>query len=54
MLALKEGDDKVDEYLAGGMKDINAWKVGSLFGDRDFYKGNWLKRAAAAPSTTEE
>ena len=29
-------------------KDINGWKVGSLFGDRAFYHGDWLKRAAAA------
>ncbi|MBP7082036.1 MAG: DUF1254 domain-containing protein [Rhodocyclaceae bacterium] len=48
LLAMKEGSDKVDNYLANGMKDNNGWKVGSLFGDRDFYKGDWLKRAAAA------
>ncbi len=45
---MKEGDDKVDKYLATGMKDINGWKVGSLFGDRAFYNGDWLMRAAAA------
>ena len=48
LLAMKEGDSKVDKYLAAGQKDINGWKVGSLFGDREFYKGDWLKRAAAA------
>ena len=48
LLAMKEGDDKVDKYLATGMKDVNGWKVGSLFGDRAFYNGDWLKRAAAA------
>ena len=48
LLAMKEGDDQVDKYLATGMKDINGWKLGSLFGDREFYKGDWLKRAAAA------
>jgi len=48
LLAMKEGDDKVDKYLADGMKNINGWKVGSLFGDAAFYKGDWLKRAAAA------
>ncbi|MFO1313607.1 MAG: DUF1254 domain-containing protein [Burkholderiales bacterium] len=48
LLAMKEGDGKVEKYLEAGMKDINGWKVGSLFGDRDFYKGDWLKRAAAA------
>src|SRR6266568_8152650 len=27
---------------------INGWKVGSFFGDRAFFNGDWLKRAAAA------
>jgi hypothetical protein len=48
LLAMKEGDDKVDKYLATGFKDINGWKVGAAFGDRAFYSGDWLKRAAAA------
>jgi hypothetical protein len=48
LLAMKEGDDKVDKYLASGPKDINGWQVGSFFGDSAFYKGDWLKRAAAA------
>jgi hypothetical protein len=47
-LGMKDGDAKVDEYLAHGQKNINGWKVGSLFGDRAFYQGDWLKRAAAA------
>jgi hypothetical protein len=48
LLGMKSGADKVDKYLAAGMKNINGWKVGSLFGDRAFYNGDWLKRAAAA------
>jgi hypothetical protein len=48
LLAMKEGDDKVKKYLSSGMKDVNGWKVGSVFGDSAFYKGDWLKRAAAA------
>lgn len=48
LMAMKEGDDKVNKYLATGMKDINGWKIGSLFGDSAFYNGDWLKRAAAA------
>jgi hypothetical protein len=48
LLAMKEGDGKVDEYLSKGAKDINGWAVSSLFGDRAFYNGDWLKRAAAA------
>src|SRR5436305_8814583 len=47
-LGMKEGDAKVDQYLATGQKNINGWKVGSFFGDRNFYNGDWLKRAAAA------
>ena len=47
-LAMKEGTEKVEQYLTAGQKDINGWKVGSLFGDRAFYHGDWLKRAAAA------
>lgn len=47
-LGMKAGEEKIEKYLAAGMKDINGWKVGSLFGDRDFYKGDWIKRAAAA------
>ncbi len=48
LLGMKEGDDKVDKYLSGGMKNVDGWRVGSLFGDRAFYNGDWLKRAAAA------
>ena len=48
LLAMKEGDDKVEKFLNTGNKDINGWKIGSLFGDRAFYNGDWLKRAAAA------
>jgi hypothetical protein len=48
MLAMKEGDDKAEEFLTTGNKSVNGWKIGSLFGDRNFYKGDWLKRTAAA------
>ncbi len=48
LLAMKEGDSKIKKYLSSGMKDINGWRVGALFGDDAFYKGDWLKRAAAA------
>jgi hypothetical protein len=47
-LGMKDGEAKIEQYLAAGQKNINGWKVGSLFGDRAFYDGNWLKRAAAA------
>ena len=48
LVGMKEGDDKVDKYLAGGLKDVNGWKIAAPFGDRSFYNGNWLLRAAAA------
>jgi hypothetical protein len=48
LLGIKEGDDKVTKFLAGGMKNVNGWSIGSFFGDRTFYKGDWLKRAGAA------
>jgi hypothetical protein len=47
-LGMKDGEEKVEKYLASGQKDDNGWKIGSLFGDRQFYSGDWLKRAAAA------
>ncbi|MDA9546545.1 MULTISPECIES: DUF1254 domain-containing protein [unclassified Bradyrhizobium] len=45
---MKDGEEKVEKYLAGGQKEVNGWKIGSLFGDRAFFSGDWLKRAAAA------
>ena len=45
---VKEGETKIKQYLESGQKNINGWKVGSLFGDSAFYNGDWLKRAAAA------
>jgi hypothetical protein len=47
-VGMKQGDKKVDDYLATGAKDVNGWKVGSWFGDRAFFNGNWLLRAAGA------
>jgi hypothetical protein len=48
LLGMKRGNDKVDKFLASGMKSINGWSIGAFFGDRAFYKGNWLMRAGAA------
>ena len=48
LVAMKQGDDKVDKWLAGGMKSINGWRVGAFFGDETFYNGDWLMRASAA------
>ncbi len=45
---MKSGDAKVDKFVASGAHDINGWQVGSLWGDGDFYNGDWLKRAGGA------
>jgi hypothetical protein len=47
-LGMKNGEKKVEEKVAALGKKINGWSIGSAFGDRDFYKGDWLLRAAAA------
>ncbi|MFN7571264.1 MAG: DUF1254 domain-containing protein [Betaproteobacteria bacterium] len=48
LLGMKEGDRKVDERVANIGKTINGWKVSDAFGDRAFFNGDWLLRAAAA------
>lgn len=45
---MKAGDDKINQYVASGATDVNGWQVGSLWGDVDFYNGDWLKRAGGA------
>jgi len=47
-LGMKDGEEKVDKYLENGFKNVNGWKIGSFFGDRAFFSGDWLKRAASA------
>jgi hypothetical protein len=45
---VKAGEEKIKQYLLAGEKVINGWKIGAYFGDRDFFHGNWLLRAAGA------
>lgn len=47
-LGMKEGEKKVEQKVATIGKKINGWNVGSAFGDREYYNGDWLLRAAAA------
>ncbi len=47
-LGMKAGEEKIDNYLATQLIDLNGWSIGSYFGDRAFYNGDWLKRAAGA------
>lgn len=48
LLGMKEGSRKVDEKVAAMGKEINGWRIAAAFGDADFFKGDWLLRAAAA------
>ena len=45
---VKAGMAKVQERTTTIGTRINGWQVGSAFGNREFYKGDWLLRAAAA------
>src|SRR5208337_691384 len=47
-LGVKEGYNAIKKRVGELGTDINGWRVGSAFGDRAFYKGDWLLRAAAA------
>jgi hypothetical protein len=48
LLGMKEGDDKISDTIQKSGVDINGWNVAAIFGDRAFYNGDWLRRAAAA------
>jgi hypothetical protein len=45
---VKAGYKKIEDKRDTMGKKVNGWIVGSFFGDRAFYKGDWLLRAAAA------
>jgi hypothetical protein len=45
---MKAGEEKVKQAVENIGKNINGWRVGSALGDRAFYNGNWLLRAAGA------
>lgn len=47
-LGVKDGYAKIEKQRDAIGKDINGWRVGSAFGDRAFYKGDYLLRAGAA------
>jgi hypothetical protein len=48
MLGLMEGKRQVDEATKTIGKGINGWRVASVFGDENFFHGDWLLRAAGA------
>ena len=44
-LGMKDGEAKVEKAIDHvRAKKINGWQVGSLFGDRAFFHGDWLLR----------
>jgi len=47
-LGVKEGYGSIEKQRDDIGKNINGWTVGSAFGDRAFYHGDFLLRAAAA------
>jgi len=48
-LGMKEGEKEVEAAASSTGKDQNGWLVGGLAGgDRAFFNGDWLKRAAVA------
>jgi hypothetical protein len=47
-LGMKEGEAKVTQAADNLGKDVNGWKISSPFGDRAFFNGDWLLRAAGA------
>jgi hypothetical protein len=47
-LGMKDGEKKVEDRVAKLGNKVNGWNIGSAFGDREYYHGDWLLRAAAA------
>lgn len=45
---MKTGSEKVDDAVKHLGTKINGWNIASITGDRAFFNGDWLKRAAAA------
>jgi len=47
-LGIKEGYEAIEKRKDNIGKNINGWLVGSALGDRAFFHGDWLQRAAGA------
>jgi hypothetical protein len=47
-LGMKAGESKIEEKVADAGNNINGWRVAAVFGDRQYFHGNWLMRASAA------
>ncbi len=47
-LGMKEGSDKLDKFVANIGTTVNGWGIYTAFGNRAFFNGNWMLRAAGA------
>jgi hypothetical protein len=47
-LGMRAGETRVEEKVASIGKRVNGWSIAAVFGDRAFFGGDWLLRAAAA------
>jgi hypothetical protein len=47
-LGVKAGYDSIAKRKENIGKNINGWLIGSILGDRAFFNGDWLMRAAGA------
>ncbi|WP_040441195.1 DUF1254 domain-containing protein [Roseibium aggregatum] len=47
-LGMRDGAEKVKEYLGQKLFKANGWSVSDLWGDAAFIDGDWIKRAAGA------
>jgi hypothetical protein len=45
---IKDGYEKIERKRENIGKEVNGWRIGSAFGDRAFYNGDFELRAAAA------
>jgi hypothetical protein len=48
LLGIEEGYKAIEQQRANIGENVNGWLIGSILGDRAFYDGDWLKRAAGA------
>jgi len=45
---MQAGVERIADCLDTELASVDGWTLGSLWGDRDFFWGDWLKRAAGA------
>jgi hypothetical protein len=47
-LGIRAGYEAIEQERNGIGQEVNGWRMGAAFGNRDFYRGNYTLRAAAA------